>query len=121
MAHIWRDVVMLGRGADKHPLHLRLRGTPERKPSVTVVIVHIHHKRPFAADKKRRVAMAQSFRSLREREANPSDMRKRSWGDHAQWNQSALGLLDSASLYTSLRWRMARILTSSSTTRSTTR
>src|SRR5207247_6729553 len=98
MSHIGRDKVMPGRGADKHLLNLSLRGTPERKPPVTVVIVHIHHKCPFAADKKRRVAMAQSFRSLREREANPSDMRKRSSGDHAQWNQSALGLLDSAFL-----------------------
>src|SRR5439155_8041441 len=117
MAQIWRDEVMRRRGAEEHPLHLWFRGTPERKPSVTVVIVHIHHKRPFATEKKRRVAMAQSFRSLREREANLSDVRKRTSGGHAQRTQPVLGLRDSASLYTSLRWRIARILTSSPTTR----
>src|SRR5437899_11028758 len=69
MAHIWRDVVMLGRGADKHPLHLRLRGTPERKPPVTVMVVHVHDECPLAADEERRRAwLGRSLVSGKERQ-----------------------------------------------------
>jgi len=67
---------MLGRGADKHPLHLRLRGTPERKPPIAVVVVHVHDECPLAADEERRRAVARPLDGFRERKTDLPDPRE---------------------------------------------
>lgn len=52
---------MLRIGLDQHPLDLRFRGTPERQPSVAVVIIHVGNEGPLAANKECRRSMAWPF------------------------------------------------------------
>src|SRR3989449_9806036 len=64
MADVGWDEVAIGLRRNQHPLDLRRRRTPDRQPSIAVVVVMVRDEGPLAADEELLRPMARRVASL---------------------------------------------------------